>query len=547
MYTKPAMFALIAALGMACTEYEVRPDDDLIEDITESGAPDIEVDPGAIEFGAVEVNENVEQVEVVTISNVGEAPLHINNIELENPESPFSISAIQSVMISPGQYTQFEVTFEPGTAEANTTYILIDSDDPDTPTAEVLLSGEGIAPIIEIDPQEYDFGTVYVGCENLLDINISNVGNADLVIEPDGIEFVTGSTDLVLIDVDEELYPDVIAEDGTITLASGALNNTMAVQVSYAPLDDYDDVAYLRVTSNDPFTPEAQAKQTGAGEIYGTNVDVFEQPIEGSTDIVFALDKSGSMSDDLALVSTNFGVFVTTLSGMDADYQVTAVVQDDGCVYGPDKWIDSTFSESEAVASMSTMISGSYGSNTERAFMLLEAALSEDNLDSGGCNEGLIRDDAKLNLVCVSDEREQSVNSWEYYVSLFQSMKDDPDDVIIHAIGGDYPSGCGSAEAYDSAYQATTATGGLFLSICATDWASHLEILAEGAAANLTTFALTQEPVPETISVTIDGVTSTVGWEYNEPDNSVDFETDYVPEGGSTIEVSYVLFGNCEG
>jgi hypothetical protein len=46
--------------------------------------------------------------------------------------------------------------------------------------------------------------------------------------------------------------------------------------------------------------------------------------------------------------------------------------------------------------------------------------------------------------------------------------------------------------------------------------------------------------------VRIDGITTTTGWEYNETDNSVDFDESSIPEGGSTIEIEYALFGDCE-
>ena len=128
----------------------------------------------------------------------------------------------------------------------------------------------------------------------------------------------------------------------------------------------------------------------------------------------------------------------------------------------------------------------------------------------------------------------------------FQSLKSDSDDLVIHAIAGDYPSGCGGNEPGTGWYEASVATGGLFLSICATDWASHLEALAEGSAADLSSFELTDWPVAETIVVRIDGITTTTGWEYNETDNSVDFDESSIPEGGSTIEIEYALFGDCE-
>ena len=59
-------------------------------------------------------------------------------------------------------------------------------------------------------------------------------------------------------------------------------------------------------------------------------------------------------------------------------------------------------------------------------------------------------------------------------------------------------------------------------------------------------YELTEWPVPGTIIVKVDSVTTTVGWEYNTTDNSVDFDDAYIPEGGSTIEVEYALYGDCD-
>jgi hypothetical protein len=312
-------------------------------------------------------------------------------------------------------------------------------------------------------------------------------------------------------------------------------------------MDEVGDQAFLTVTSNDPYTTDVLVTQEGMGEIFSEALDNFEQPLKGATDIIFAVDRSCSMDDDIINVQNNFGTFVATLASMDADYHVVATVEDNGCINGSDLYIDNSFSSSDATTTITSMINlgGSYGANTEMAFMLLESCLAE-SLSSGGCNYGLIREDATLALVGVSDEVEQSVNDWSHYVGLFQGLKNDPDDVIIHAIGGDYPSGCGGNDPYTGMYEASVATGGLFLSICATDWGSHLEALAEGSAADLSSFGLTEDPVPTTIVVKLNGITTTVGWEYNESSNSIDFDQDYIPEGGSTIDVTYAVYGNCE-
>lgn len=535
MRTSPNLYIVLGLLSVACNEYEIKPTDPANADLSTDGVPDITVDPTSITFPELNAADGLEHTEVVIIGNQGDADLHISDVYLDDATGPFTLGAISSALVPPGSQAQFAVTFAPNTAEESIGLILIDSDDPDTPTAEVPLDGTGIAPIIQVNPEGYDFGSLYIGCDSGQPLTIRNIGNAPLIV--DRFDFQTASPDLSFD-------------------AQEAINNPLpwtippqqnkVVFVDYAPMDEAPDAAYLTVFSNDPYTPEKLVTQEGLGERYGENIDEFIQPEEGATDILFAVDRSCSMNDEITSVQNNFAFFVTTLSSMNADYHVAATVEDSGCINGSDLYIDSSFSASDAVSTITTMINlgGNYGANTERAFMLLEAALAQ-SLGSG-CNSGFLRDEATLALVGVSDEPEQSVNNYSYYISSFQGLKDNPDDVIMHAIGGDYPSGCGGADPYNGFYEATVATGGLFLSICSTDWSNHLTALAEGSTTDLSSFELTQWPVPETIIVRLDGLQTTVGWEYNPTDNAIDFDPDHVPEGGATITVEYTLFGDCE-
>ncbi len=523
----------------ACSDYEVKGNDDLINDVGDDGEPDITVDPESIAFGAMAVGGETTAFETVTVRNDGTQALEIHGLELADPElnSVYTIGAINSVLVPPGGETFFTVTFEPLTAVEYSTRVLIDSNDPDEPQVGVDLTATGEAPVISLSPTNYDFGTLYIGCDNVQPITISNVGNAELVVSD--FDYVTASDDLYL-DSNESV-------NGPLPW-SIAPGSSLEVLVDYEPLDDYADDGTIQVASNDPFQPVAMAYQTGGGALYGQNLDLFEQPIQGMTDIIFTVDWSCSMADDIARVQSNFDVFIATLQTMDADYHVSVVTDDDGCVNGSQPYIDNTMDAADQTALFDTMLNNyAYGAYTEMGFTLLEAATTSTNIGSGGCNEDMIRDDATLAMVGVTDEVEQSANPWSYYVSLFQSLKRDADDLVIHAIAGDYPSGCGGNEPGQGWYEASVATGGLFLSICATDWASHLEALAEGSAADLSSFELTNWPVPQTIVVRVDGVTTTTGWEYNETDNSIDFDESSIPEGGSTVEVEYALFGDCEG
>lgn len=515
----------------ACSDYTVKSNDPALDGVDEAGAPDIEVTPGSIAFGEMSVGSGITAIETVEVANVGESALQIFNITLEDPATPFTYTGISSVLIDPGATASFTVTYEPETAEDSSTRIIIDSNDPDEAITHVDLSGVGVAPVIQVDPSSYDFGTMYIGCESIGAITIRNIGNAPLVISE--FDYVTASNDLFFDDAEDV--------NGVLpwTLEAG---NYVEVDVVYAPLDDYADDGYLNIASNDPFYPVAQAHQSGSGAIYGENLDLFQQPIRGSSDILFIVDNSCSMGNEQALLADNFAYFAAGLVALDVDYQLAVITTDNPAFRGEIINAETDDIEAEFISQTSA---GTSGSGNE-----MPAEMAYQSTESGGDagpGSDFLRDDAVLSMIFISDEPDSSPSSWSTYLSYFESLKADPDNYVAHAISGDWPSGCADASATTTVYELTVATGGLYLSICATDWASHLEALVEGSTADLSSFELTQWPVPETIVVRVDGMNQTTGWVYNSVDRTVDFDETSIPEGGATIEVEYALFGNCDG
>ncbi|MDE0954274.1 MAG: choice-of-anchor D domain-containing protein, partial [Candidatus Poseidoniales archaeon] len=506
---KSLLLLLALSPFLACQEYGIVEDPDNINAIKDGLVPDILVSPLSIDFGRIDAENSL--TEIVTIQNMGKGDLHIVGIELDSHDSVYDVGTVGSILLPPGDITSFVVTFDPVTAAQENNNIFVDSDDPDEPTVTIQLLGEGIAPIIDVSPVEYDFGQMYIGCNDSLPLVISNIGNADLEVT----EFSFNTAGDLYFDYD-------MPSNGQLPWIISP-NSSVEVWVDYFPLDEFSDTSYLTSRSSDLATPTNLTIQYGTGLEYGNNRDLFEQPINGSTDILFGLDWSCSMYGDIANVQANFNAFITTLASMDSDYHVAVVVEDSGCVLGGDTYIDNSMTESEQQAIFTTMIgtSANQGSNTERIFSLFESALSSTNRGNNGCNGGFYRDDAKLNLIAVSDEPEQSSNPYTYYTSLFQSLKQDTDDLAMHAIAADNPSNgsssCGAS--YNSRYEdATTHTSGIYLSICATDWGSHLETLAENASQDLSSFELTGAPVPETIEVMVDGITTITSWQYNSID-----------------------------
>ena len=490
----------------------------------------IDCTPSSIDFGELRVVEGESLSQPITCSNLGEDDLHILDVSLwGNTEATYSKTAPSSLMLPAGSSMQLMVTFTPTTDATNTASVLVESDDPDQPTVEIPLIGDGIAPDIEVSPADYDFGSVPIGCEMIQEVQIRNTGRDDLEVE--SLDFSTGSLDLSFDAAAEEPFNGPLPW----SLAPG---ESADVYVSYSPLDSFNDTGYLIVSSNDPYSPQELAQQGGTGELYGENTDIFEQPLQAATDILFAVDKSCSMvsSGNLVNVYSNFTTYTSTLDSLNADYRIGIIVQDSGEIFGSVPYIDSENAD-DAPEIAEVMLSGTEGGYTEMGFTLLANGIAQSDW---------LREDAKLNLIGISDEPEQSANTYSAYVSQFQGLKDDPDDVVIHAIGGDYPGGCATADPYTGMYEATVATDGVFQSICATDWGAHLQALAENSTANLRSFSLSEWPVEETIVVSIDAVQTVAGWQYESSNNAVVFDNDHIPEGGAVVEIDYAIQGDCD-
>lgn len=520
--------AMVLAVG--CKNENEIVGADGVGDELQAPPPCIEVDPPTVDFGQINVTIDEPKQEAVTITNGCEGDLEIYGLELDDASAPFAIGSLGSILVPQGSSTDFTVTFDPQTSFLWNTKVLIDNNDPEKPTATVDLIGEGVAPIIEVDPTSYDFGSPYIGCQLEQPFTIRNIGNADLTVT--SLQFATGTVDF---DFDS---------DQTVPFTVAPLAEVQ-VYVNYVGLDEFEDKAYLTVESNDPWTPEVVADVSATAVKYGDNLDVFEQPLKSETDIVVVVDNSCSMAEEQASLTSNFESFIDTIIAADGDYQI-AVITTDNPAFRGDVITPAT---PDPVDEFTTQaLAGVSGSGDERPMQMASQCT-----DVGGdCEPGgtFLRDDAMLAFVVVTDEPDSSPMSPSDYVDGWLEIKnDDPDLLRFHVIGGDVPTpSCTTAAMGSTPLDETAAlTGGEFVSVCAADWGASLEAVALGSVTINDSFALTQLPVPQTIEVTVDGIETAIGWEYDAGTNSVVFESDFIPAGGSTIEIQYELMPDCEG
>ena len=132
----PVLFSVIG-LMFACQEYEIKETNNGLNDLSDDGAPDIQVTPSVINFPPnIDATGGTQTQEIVIVSNVGDVDLHIEDLYVDDDTGPFSLNAITSALIPPMGQAQFAVTFAPQTAANNRGYVLIESDDPDTPVGK---------------------------------------------------------------------------------------------------------------------------------------------------------------------------------------------------------------------------------------------------------------------------------------------------------------------------------------------------------------------------------------------------------------------------
>jgi hypothetical protein len=429
-----------------------------------------------------------------------------------NATNVFSASVSTTTVAAGGELT-ITVTFTPTHSGEFSDELLLFTDAAATPQLTFPLSGFGLAPEIALSPESLSFGSLPVGCDSQRTVTISN----------------TGTESLTISDLD---LPEPFGFDAEISLPwTISAGGSREVGLTFAPEQVQGSSEVLTVTSSDPLNPTRILAVTGSGTTPGDQEDLFIQSQDMVLDTLFAVSTTTSMTDEIGAFVQAFSTYVETLEALGTDYRVAIVVEDGGEVVGSLDYIDSTTSVRSRAA---TMLSGQTGDDAEKSLQLL--------LDAADANKSWLRQ-SRLNLVGMSDAPDASDHGYSYYVSAYQDLRESAEDVRVHGIGGDSPGGCGvDIPAYAGVYDASVSTGGGFYSICTTDWNGLMESLALDSAPTSTSFHLTTTPRPETISVTVDGL-SVEDWSYSEAEQAVSFQAP--PEPGAEIVVSYDIQGEC--
>jgi len=230
-------------------------------------APDIDLVPSTLDFGQVDIGSSLTLS--AEIWSVGDDVLELGQLSL-NAGAEFTLDLDPSNESLPvGQSTTVTVTYTPVDMTPDTGEVAIPSNDPDEPTAYLMLIAETPVPDIDLNPTTLDFGQVQVGSYLSLQATISNVGGADLDL---GELFLDSMTAEYTLTVDPS-YTTLVPSDFTV------------VEVTYTPVDGGTDTGVVEIPSNDPDEPIVYLNLTGS-DLPLPDIDVWPLTIDFGTVVV---------------------------------------------------------------------------------------------------------------------------------------------------------------------------------------------------------------------------------------------------------------------
>lgn len=164
-----------------------------------------------LDFGPVPaLNERTVTLPLV---NAGRASLRVLGVTVREAETPFRVVSAPEEVAAQGE-ALVTLAFVPPREAVYTATLELRTDDPEQGTAEVSLHGEGrTAAVIELDPQQLDFGRVAEGTAAVRTFTVRSRGSAPLVLEEVGLtsgapatfELVGSTRTPAVLDADSEV------------------------------------------------------------------------------------------------------------------------------------------------------------------------------------------------------------------------------------------------------------------------------------------------------------------------------------------------------
>ena len=321
--------------------------------------------------------------------------------------------------------------------------------------------------------------------------------------------------------------------------------------------------------------------------------DASVQQENSKVDILWVIDSSGSMREEQSYLGQNFSSFINQLSRTNSDFQVGVTTTDVCDSINPSQVPLATRYCPTLDASPQTHLKGSLvgesgkkvltrnftdlitrfvnyanvginGSSFEHGLTAAKMAIAKS---ISGENEGLVRPEAFLAVIVVSDEEDDGIglgmtdaySGYNYAQMGLSSYRYTSDDMIRDALavkgagrfsvstitGTRLANGSMCTSPHSQPLEegtqyisAARKTGGIIQSICDTNWSASLASIGQDIAAQSSQVVLSRVPFVSSIKVSVNGVVST-NWTYNSGNNAIKFDTGSIPPAGENILIQY--------
>ncbi|MDQ1346831.1 MAG: hypothetical protein QG573_200 [Acidobacteriota bacterium] len=240
-------------------------------------------------------------------------------------------------------------------------------------------------------------------------------------------------------------------------------------------------------------------------------------------DIVWVIDQSGSMDDEIAAVRQNLNAFASFISAQKIDYHVILLAEryyENGiCVPQP--------------------LAGAGCANGARFLQIEEYIDSHNSLSALTANAALIesfmRPGSIRHFVEVSDD-ESDLPASQF--DAFFRARPGFQDYVFHSVVGLSWSDC-VADIGQQYMTLSTLTKGLKFDICSANWQALFSELAKNVVTASTKYKLSTVPKPGTVKVWFDAAQAVPGLDYSYDPTVNQIVLLKAPAGGAKIKVCF--------
>ena len=214
--------------------------------------------PALLDFGTV-ISGSSSSPQTITISNSGNVSLEVTGIVLSgSAPGQFSLSLGTCPSFTPtltaGSSCTISVTFVPTSQGSKSAAIFLTSNDPTSPSRNIPLTGNGMAPVASAEPTAFVFGNQIIRSVSAPGVvTIRNSGETELVVSGIALAGADYSQFTLSLGTCPNLHP---------TINPGS---SCTVSVAFSPGNAGKKSAELQIFSNDPVLPTLRLSLSGNG------------------------------------------------------------------------------------------------------------------------------------------------------------------------------------------------------------------------------------------------------------------------------------------